>query len=104
YGATRKLIEALQMAPDGTKRVVLLDFPSPDVKAVGLVTRTMTDPTTGEELAAVFVPNTPNPTNGFLEVVPVSKLIPTELTMDEAMNFIISGGAVGPERLAFRKS
>lgn len=104
YGAVRKLVEALQKAPDGMQRVVLIDFPSPDVKAVGLVTRTMTDPSTGEELAAVFVPNTPNPTNGFLEIVPVSKLIATSLTMDEAMNFIISGGAVGPDRIPFRAS
>jgi uncharacterized membrane protein len=104
YGATRKLVEALQKSPNGMQRVVLIEFPSPDVKAVGLVTRTMTDPSTGEELAAVFVPNTPNPTNGFLEIVPVSKLIATELTMDEAMNFIISGGAVGPERIAYRTS
>lgn len=104
YGATRKLVEALQQAPDGIQRVVLVEFPGPDMKAVGLVTRTMTDPTTGEELAAVFVPNTPNPTNGFLEIVPVSKLIATDLTMDEAMNFIISGGAVGPTHIAYRQS
>ncbi len=49
----------------------------------------------------MFVPNTPNPTNGFLEIVPVSRLVETELTLDEAMNFIISGGAVGPDRLPF---
>lgn len=104
YGATRKLVEALRQAPDGMQRVVLIDFPGPDVKAVGLVTRTMHDPTTGEELAAVFVPNTPNPTNGFLEIVPVAKLIATDMTMDEAMNFIISGGAVGPDRIAYSQS
>jgi uncharacterized membrane protein len=104
YGATRKLVEALQRAPDGIQRVVLIDFPASDMKAVGLVTRTMTDPATGEVLAAVFVPNTPNPTNGFLEIVPVSKLIATDLTMDDAMNFIISGGAVGPTHMAYRQS
>jgi uncharacterized membrane protein len=104
YSATRKVVEALQKAPDGMQRVVLIEFPSADIKAIGIVTRTMTDAATGEELAAVFVPNTPNPTNGFLEIVPVARLIATDLTMDEAMNFIISGGAIGPDKVAYRIS
>ena len=96
YGATRQLVDALQTKPDGVQRVVFIDFPSPEMKAIGLVTRTMFDADTGEELAAVFVPTTPNPTNGYLEVVPVSRLINTTMTLDEAMSFVISGGAVGP--------
>ena len=104
YGATRQLVDALQTQPDGVQRVVLIDFPSPEMKAVGLVTRTMYDPDTGEELAAVFVPTTPNPTNGYLEVVPVSKLVNTSMSLDEAMSFVISGGAVGPSELNYRVS
>jgi uncharacterized membrane protein len=79
------------------QRVVLVDFPNSDVKAVGIVTRIMKDRTTGEDLAAVFIPTTPNPTAGYLEIVPLSRVIPLGMSMDDAMSFVISGGVVGPE-------
>jgi uncharacterized membrane protein len=104
YKATRQFVEALQRGPDGTQRVVLIDFPSPEMKAVGIVTRTMIDTDTGEEIAAVFVPTTPNPTAGYLEVVPVSKLTTLRMSMDDAISFVVSGGAVGPNTVNYRKS
>jgi uncharacterized membrane protein len=102
YGSIRKLVDALTQTPEG-QQIVLIDFPSPEMKTVGIVTRTIKDADTGEELAAVFVPTTPNPTNGYLEIVPMSKLTRTNWEMDDAMNFIISGGAVGPESMHYTK-
>lgn len=104
YGSVRKLLDALSRNPNDGQQVVLIDFPSPEMKTVGIITRTMTDADTGEELAAVFVPTTPNPTNGYLEVVPIRKLTMTDWDMDDAMNFVISGGAVGPEKMNYAKS
>lgn len=101
YGGTKQLLAALQTKPDGTQRVVLIDFPSPEMKTIGLVTRVLRDERTGEEIAAVYVPTTPNPTSGYLEVVPVSKLTPTDWTVDQAMAFIISGGAKAPDTMRF---
>ena len=72
------------------------------MRAVGLVTRTLEDEQTGEKLAAVYVPTTPNPTSGYVEIVPVSRLVSTDWTLDEAMNFLVSGGAVGPEAVRYR--
>lgn len=102
YGSIRKLVDALTQTPEG-QQIVLIDFPSPEMKTVGIVTRTMKDADSGEELAAVFVPTTPNPTNGYLEIVPMSKLVRTNWEMDDAMNFIISGGAVGPDSMHYTK-
>lgn len=101
YGSARKLLDMLQTKPDGTQRVVLINFPHENMKSVGFVTRILQDEHTGEELAAVYVPTTPNPTSGYLEIVPVSQLIPTDWTADQAMSFIISGGAVAPDRIPF---
>ncbi|AOU98198.1 hypothetical protein BI364_09735 [Acidihalobacter yilgarnensis] len=103
YGSTKKLLAALQQKPENVQRVVLINFPSPEMRSVGLVTRTLIDADTGRELAAVYVPTTPNPTSGYLEIVPVEDLIPTDWSMDEAMSFIISGGAVAPENIRFTK-
>ncbi len=100
YGSTQQLLTALRQEPDSAQRVVLIEFPSPGMKAVGFVTRTLTDEATGAEIAAVYVPTTPNPTSGYLELVPIEDVVSTNWTMDEAMTFIISGGAVAPDNLS----
>src|SRR5579883_2290549 len=98
YGGSKKLMAMMQNKPGGTQRVVLIGFPSPTLKTIGFVTRTYTDGG-GREMAAVYVPTTPNPTGGYLEVVPVDELIATDWTVDQAMAFILSGGAAGPDKL-----
>ncbi len=103
YGSVRKLLDFLQTKPGSTERVVLIDFPHAEMKSVGLVTRTIREQGTGRELAAVYVPTTPNPTSGYLELVPVEKLTPTNWTVDEAMAFIVSGGAVSRDEVPFSR-
>ncbi len=98
YGGTKKLMAMLATKPAGTQRVVLIDFPSPELKSIGFVTRVFAD-AEGRELAAVYVPTTPNPTGGYLEIVPVERLVATDWSMDQAMAFLLSGGAVGPDKL-----
>jgi uncharacterized membrane protein len=102
YGAVKKLVTVLQEKPGGgLQRVVLIDFPSPEMKTVGLVTRVMKDTTTGRELAAVYVPTTPNPTSGYLEIVPLDRVTSTDWSLDDAMAFIMSGGAVAPDSMNY---
>lgn len=101
YGAIKKFISVLQTKPDEVQRVVLIEFPSRQMKTVGFVTRVLTDQRTGRQLAAVYVPTTPNPTSGYLEIVPIEDLVATDWTMDEAMTFIISGGAIAPETIKY---
>lgn len=100
YGGTKKLMSLLQNKPSGTQRVVLIAFPSPDLKSIGFVTRVFRD-AAGRELAAVYVPTTPNPTGGYLEIVPVEHLTATDWSVDQAMAFLLSAGAVGPDTLPF---
>ncbi len=97
YYASKKLVVLLQQTPDDSARVVLIDFPYPGMKTLGLVTRVFKDASTGEELAAVYVPCALNPTAGFLEIVPLATLVPTALTMDQAMTMIVSSGAMTPD-------
>lgn len=101
YSSARQLLDILQTKPDGTQRVVLVDFPHKEMKSIGFVTRVIREHGTGRELAAVYVPTTPNPTSGYLEIVPVEKITPTDWSVDQAMSFIISGGAVAPESIPF---
>jgi uncharacterized membrane protein len=101
YSAAKKLVDVLRQKPGaGTQRVVLIDFPSPGLKAIGFVMRTFPDAKSGEMLAAVYVPTAPNPTSGYLQIVPLAALTPTDLQSDEAMTMILSGGAVTPDHVS----
>ena len=103
YGSTKKLVEAFQTDGGQAQKVVLIEFPHARMKAVGLVTRIMIDDDTGEELAAVYVPTAPNPTGGYLEILPVDELVPLDWTVDEAMAFIVSGGTTAPGHIRFNR-
>lgn len=101
YGSTKMLLEAFQKKPEGVQRVVLINFPSPKMKTVGFVTRVLADENTGEKLAVVYVPTSPNPTSGYMEIVPVDEMIATDWTIDQAMRFIITGGASAPDTIPY---
>jgi len=99
YGSTKMLLDVLNQEKKEFDRVVLIEFPNRHMRAVGFVTRIVQDKSTNEQLAAVYVPTTPNPTSGYLELVPVDRVISTDMTVEEAMTFIISGGAVGRDEI-----
>lgn len=100
YGATQTLIRSLggDGGPSG-RRVVLIEFPNERIRAVGIVTRTF--PATDEqpELAAVYVPTTPNPTSGYVEIVPTDRLTWLNWSKNDAMAFIVSGGTMSPDSI-----
>jgi uncharacterized membrane protein len=103
YTSVRQLLDSMLAKKDSNQRVVLVDFPIPGQKSIGFLTRTMTDSTTGEELAAVLLPNAINPTSAFLQLLPLSRVTLTDLNMEQAMSMLLTGGAVAPETLVFTK-
>lgn len=80
------------------KRVVYVEFPSPGCKLIGLVTGQYYDQTLGHEMISVVIPTAPNPMTGLVIVVEASKVIESELTLEEAMKLIVSAGLVSPKR------
>jgi uncharacterized membrane protein len=102
YGGTKRLITVVSDKPAETQRVVLIPFPTREMRALGFVTRVLEDEKTGEKIAAVYVPTAPNPTSGYIELVPLAEVTPTDWTMDEAMTFVISGGTTAPGRFRYR--
>jgi uncharacterized membrane protein len=101
YGGTKRLVQTLQNPPVGGQRVVLISFPSPEMKTVAFVTKIMTDVESGRELAVVYVPTAPNPTSGYIEIVPVDDLVFTEWTVEQAMTFVVTGGTNSPDQIRF---
>ena len=101
YTSVRQLIDSMLAKKDSNQRVVLVDFPIAGQKSIGFLTRTLIDSNTGEELAAVLLPNAINPTSAFLQLLPLSRVTMTDLTMEQAMSMLMTGGAVAPDSLAF---
>lgn len=100
YSAAKKLVDVLQQKPGNDQRVVLLDWPHEGMKTVAFVMRSFSDAKTGAELAALYVPSALNPTSGFLQIVPVADLVFLDISTDQAMTMIISGGAIVPDKMS----
>ena len=101
YSSVRQLLDTMMAKKESSQRVVLVDFPMAGQKSVGFLTRTLTDSTTGEQLAAVLLPNAINPTSAFLQVLPLDRVTETDLSMEQAMSMLLTGGAVSPESIRF---
>jgi len=101
YSSVRQLLDTMMAKKETSQRVVLVDFPIVGQKSVGFLTRTLIDSTTGAQLAAVLLPNAINPTSAFLQILPIERITETDLTMEQAMSMLLTGGAVCPESIRF---
>ncbi len=92
YSTTRVAVEMLSNT-NGRRYsgVVLIDFPRQGIKSIGLITARMTD-SNGEEMLSVYIPTTPIPSSGFLVIVPAAEVTTTDMSVEEAMRIVISGG------------
>ena len=84
------------------EKPVLIEYPRKGIYSLGFYTRRATEEIEGktrQELMSVFLPTTPNPTSGFLLFVPVEDCIDLNMSIEEAMKLIVSGGAVVPGKI-----
>jgi uncharacterized membrane protein len=103
YGTLKQIFETVfSQSSQSFREVVLIEYPRRGIWAIGFVTGT----TRGEvqarvepQLINVFVPTTPNPTSGFLLFVPREDVLKLDMTVEEGVKMVISGGIVAPERL-----
>ncbi len=95
YSTTRTAVQLLSSNGSSSEQqysgVVLIEFPRPGIRSIGLITSRMAD-VDGEEILAVYIPTTPIPSSGFLVIVPVDQVTFTEMSVEEAMSVVISGG------------
>ncbi len=100
YTGTKQILEPiLTGGGEHFRNAVLFEYPRPGIYAIGFVTsisRGEIQKHTREETVNVFLPTTPNPTSGFLLMVPKSDLTYLHMTVEEAVKLIISGGIVSP--------
>ena len=95
YSAVLQMTESFSNKDNDKKSVVLIEYPRKGVWAVGFATKenkTEMSDKTNKKLINVFVPTTPNPTSGFLLMLPADELIYLNMTFEEASKFIVSAG------------
>ena len=99
YSAIGQMTESFANTDKEKKNVVLLEYPRKGAWAVGFATKENSGEIsrkTDKKLVNVFVPTTPNPTSGFLLMIPKDELIYLDLTFEEASKFIVSAGTSNP--------
>ena len=95
YSAIGQMTESFTKSDNKQKSVVLLEYPRNGVWAVGFATKDnegLINNKLKEDIVNVFVPTTPNPTSGFLLMVPKKDLIYLDVTFEQASKFIVSAG------------
>jgi uncharacterized membrane protein len=101
YGAIKQVNDAFSPSNKTSFRtVVLVEFPKASTYSIGFITSDQQDEVqakTNEKVVCVFVPTTPNPTSGFLLLVPEDKVIKLEMSVPDGIKYIISLGSIIPE-------
>ena len=95
YSAIGQMTESFTKSDNKQKSVVLLEYPRKGVWAVGFATKDnygVIKDNLKEDIVNVFVPTTPNPTSGFLLMVPKKDLIYLDVSFEQASKFIVSAG------------
>ena len=102
YGAIKQVNEAFSGNKNSFKTVVLVEFPREGIYSVGFITNEQhgeVQQKTREKVVCVFVPTTPNPTSGFLILVPEEKVTKLDMTVADGIKYIVSLGSISPELL-----
>jgi uncharacterized membrane protein len=109
YGAARQLLDAVSLTGKRPfSRVVLVEFPRAGIWTVGFVTQerlhTIGGPGGDEGAVPVFVPTAPNPTSGWVLFVREADLKDLDLTVEQGLKLIVSGGIVSPANLGSHRT
>ncbi|MFH1778892.1 MAG: DUF502 domain-containing protein [Candidatus Omnitrophota bacterium] len=108
YSVTKDMSRAFLGQSKGIfTRVVLVEFPRKGIYSIGFVTsegKGEIQDKTEEKVINVFIPTTPNPTSGYLLLVPEKELINLDMSIADGMKLVISGGIVSlPESISIKK-
>jgi uncharacterized membrane protein len=100
YTAVQKLVETFLGQSQANRQVVMIEYPRKGIYTVGFAMgRAWGELEKHNEapLVNVFIPTTPNPTSGFYLLVPANDLAPLNISMEEALKLIASGGLITPD-------
>ena len=98
YGSVKQIMETFSFkSEDSGKKVVMVEYPKEDVWSIGLINGEINHPDSNEKLYNILVIAAINPTSGFFILVPQNKVVHLNISVEEAMKWIVSGGIVIPD-------
>jgi uncharacterized membrane protein len=100
YGAIKQVNDSFSGSKNSFKTVVLVEFPREGAYSVGFLTSEDDSEASrkiGQKLVSVFIPTTPNPTSGFLVLLPADKVTKLDMSVADGVKYIVSLGAIAPE-------
>ncbi|UCC44316.1 MAG: DUF502 domain-containing protein [Candidatus Zixiibacteriota bacterium] len=106
YSAAKQLLQAMTTAQDGSfKEVGLVEYPRRGAYQLCFVSRRLTLNIDGEQrrFASVFVPSTPTPVSGMVVLVPAHEIMLLDMTVEDGIKFLVSGGVASPSLLTSRR-
>jgi uncharacterized membrane protein len=99
YNGIKQVLESFASPREtGFMQVVLVEFPRKGIRSIGFVTNEEFD-ASGQKLFNVFVPTSPNPTSGFLQICREEDLLRTDISVDDALKMIVSAGRISINRV-----
>ena len=93
----KRLSTELRVDDQHGYRVVLVDWPSAEIRSLGLVVADLIEPETSRELAAVYLPNTPDPVKGEIRVVDAKDVVSTDWDLSDLLRFHVTFGSAAPD-------
>ena len=104
YAASKDVIALISTSNrQAFKSVVLIEFPRAGIKSIGFLTGVIREPD-GRQLCKVFVPHAPNPTTGYLELIPADQVEETDLSVEDAIKMVVSMGMLSPDAIGRKSS
>lgn len=105
YGSTKRIFTTLAGGGDMKQfqQVVFIEFPRPGMKCIGFLTSISEDIDTGRKMATIFISTTPNPTTGYMQIVPLDEVSATGWSVEDAVKVLMSGGILTPAKIPFDK-
>lgn len=98
YSSMKDVVNALQLGGKGRsfRQVVLMEYPRPGLYTIGFVTNEINISTASgmREVFSVYVPNPPNPTSGFMVLIPKAEARVLDMTVEQGLKMVLSGGIV----------
>ena len=100
YGGVRSFTESVLSSSNSFRQVVAVEYPRPGIWSIGFVTAddvAEVSSRTGQHVRCVFISTAPNPTSGFIILVPHDQLLELDMSVDAAMKMIVTCGVVLPD-------
>ena len=100
YQSVKQIMQTLSMPSEQRfKKVVIIEYPRHGLRAIGFVTGA-TLGANNQRFVSVFIPTSPNPTSGMLELIPEEDVEEAKISVEEALKIIMSGGIIASEKLS----